>query len=703
MGVFMKIKIRSVLVIFNAAFIILTAAVVLFLYAQSTRSSVYSISEKYMATVLSSVKDSCQAFFSSVEEGNRDIAIHYWTKSLQSAMSDGDTDFEYFKRIAESDNGFQMVYFADTIGGMTMARRVPDNTISKRIVRNDGEYIYENFYHQNQEFNISFPSTVKTADEGYDPRKRSWYKAAIEKRGLVWTDIYAFATGGQIGYSCSMPVYTPDAALVGVACIDVSIEGLSHFLSRFNLTPNSRLFILDNQSQIVAEPIKEGEPLDRLFKADENGIPTKNLKKVTEDDEILKASYEQFSNEKSGIHNFSIGRKKYFSLYETLSTEAGLKVQLGLVLPDEDVMGLVYKNNIKILTIIAIFILIAILISFLIARIIARPMDSLSREMEKIKNFNYDSEKTIPTSISEIGGMVSSFDSMKTGLNNFQKYVPTKLVNQLIAGGELATVGGQKKELTIFFSDIKNFTNISESMDPEELVMQMNDYFSAVSNTIIDNEGTLDKYIGDAVMAFWGAPADNPNHAECACRSALVCQELIFNLSHKWRVEGKPVFTTRIGIHTGNAVVGNMGYEKRINYTVIGDSVNLASRLEGINKFYGTKIIISQDTYKQVKDKFHTRMLDRITVKGKSHPVHIYELLAENGKLNKSRVAYYRLYEEGLKCYFAQNWNKAIAYFKKMLSAKEEKSAALMLERCEEFKKNPPPKDWNGVHEFLQK
>ncbi len=698
----MKIKIRTLLVVFNAAFIILTAAVVLVLYAHTTSSSVYAISEKYMTELLSSVKNSSDTFFSSVESGNRDIAVHYWQNSLRGAMAEGGTDFNYFRQIAQSNSGFQMVYFADTVGGMTMALAMADGSISKRIVTNDGEFIYENFTHENQEYNVTSPNTIKPADQGYDPRKRGWYKNAMQNKKLSWTDIYIFNTGNQPGYSCSMPIYNPDGSLVGVSCIDVSVAGLSRFLSRFALTPNAKLFILDNKNQIVASPISESQPLDELFMRDENGNITNSLKKITEGDEALKASFDT-ARDGGKVKAFKVGRKKYFALYDTLTTEADLKIQFGLVIPDEDLMGLVYKNNFRIISIIVVFILIAILISFLIAKIIAKPMDSLSQEMEKIKNFKYDSDKAIPTSIEEIGGMVSSFDSMKMGLNNFQKYVPTKLVNQLIAGGELATVGGQKKELTLFFSDIQNFTNISESVDPEDLVIQMNDYFSAISNTIIDNDGTLDKYIGDAVMAFWGAPAENPNHAECACRSALICQELIFNLCHKWRVEGKPVFMTRMGIHTGPAVVGNMGYEKRINYTAIGDSVNLASRLEGINKFYGTKITISQDTYKQVNGKFHTRMLDRITVKGKSQPVHIFELLAENGKLNKNALKFYQVYEAGLKCYFAQDWDKAIACFKKMLSLKEDKPASLMLERCEEFKKNPPPEDWNGVHEFAQK
>ncbi len=702
----MKIKIRHALILFNSGFIILTAAVIILLYSKSTKFSVYSICEKYMNEVLSSVKNSSRTFFGSVEAHNRNIAVHYWEDSLRSSMESGDTSFQYFKQIAESDDGFEMVYFADTRGNMVMARRMPDSTISKRVVRNDGEFIYENFYHVNQEFNNSFPSSVKPADEGYDPRRRAWYKTAVENRRLSWTDVYFFATGNQPGFSCSMPVFRADGSLIGVSCIDVTVGGLSHFLKRFSLTPNARLFILDGYGQIVAEPIAESESLDSLFVTGDGdgGAAVKTLRNIADGDGVLRASYQYFTENPDGaLRSFYSGGNKFFSLYDTLTTTAGLTLQFGLVIPDNDVMGIVYRNNLRILLIALCFIAAAIAISIAISRVIAGPMNALSEEMDKIKTFSQSDSSAISSAIDEISGMVSSFVSMKKGLTNFQKYVPSKLVNELIESNQLATVGGQKKELTVFFSDVENFTNISESMEPEELVTQMNDYFSAISNTILENEGTLDKYIGDSVMAFWGAPVENPNHAAAACRSALICQELIFNLCHKWSREGKPVFKTRIGIHTDNVVVGNVGYEKRINYTVLGDGVNLASRLEGINKFYGTQIVISQNTFRQVHEKFHTRMLDRITVKGKSQPVHIFELLAERGKLNKKELSSYKLYEDGLNCYFAQNWDDAIDFFQQVLAEKDDSPSKIMIARCLAFKESPPPSMWNGVHEFTKK
>ena len=703
----MKLKIRHALVIFNSLSIILTAVVIILLYMKSTRFSVYQICEKYMNEVLNSVKNSSESFFGSVESQNRDIAVHYWRNELMTAMEDEDTAFDYFRQIAQENEDLEMVYFADPSGGMVMARRMPDGTISKRVVKNDGEYVYEDFYHVNQMYNSTFPSSVKPDAEGYNPTRRAWYKAAIERKDISWTDVYFFATGNQPGFSCSMPVYRADGSLIGVSCIDVAVGGLSHFLSRFSLTPNAKLFILDKQGQIVAEPIETLDSLDTLFvvETDEKGdVTSRILRKISDAQDAMKTSYKLYKTHSDHqIDSFVSGGAKYLSLYQDFKTSGGLEISFGLIIPDKDVMGVVYKINLHIFLIAACFVILAIMLSVYISNVIAKPLNILSLEMDKIMTFSASNEPHVVTSIHEINGMINSFESMKKGLTNFQKYVPSELVNELIATNQLATVGGEKKNLSVFFSDIENFTSISESMDPVELVKQMNDYFSAISNTIIENSGTLDKYIGDAVMAFWGAPLDNKDHAICACKSAIICQELIFNLCHKWSREGKPIFRTRIGIHSGPVIVGNMGYEKRINYTVIGDGVNLASRLEGINKFYGTQIVISQDTYKLVSDKFHTRMLDRITVKGKTHPVHIYELLSEKGKLNRELVDFYALYENALTSYFSSEWDAAIRKFTTALSIKEDEPSRIMLDRCQEFKKNPPPQMWNGVHEFTKK
>ncbi|NTW50114.1 MAG: adenylate/guanylate cyclase domain-containing protein [Chlorobiales bacterium] len=211
--------------------------------------------------------------------------------------------------------------------------------------------------------------------------------------------------------------------------------------------------------------------------------------------------------------------------------------------------------------------------------------------------------------------------------NFFNVYVNRELVDQLIENPEQFRLGGEKRELTVLFSDIKGFTNISETMDPADLVILLNEYLGAMTEIVFKYGGTLDKYIGDAVMAFWGAPVPEEDHAKLCCWAALEMQEKLAELREKWKKEGRPDIYARIGINTGAMIVGNMGSESRFNYTVMGDAVNLAARLEPANKAFGTSIIVSEFTNEQVQDYCRTRELATITVQGKQKPIKIYELV----------------------------------------------------------------------------
>jgi len=210
----------------------------------------------------------------------------------------------------------------------------------------------------------------------------------------------------------------------------------------------------------------------------------------------------------------------------------------------------------------------------------------------------------------------------------FGKYVSPVVIDNLIKNPDKINLGGEKRNITIFFSDIRGFTSISEKLEPEELVHLLNDYLTEMTSIIIKSQGLVDKFMGDAIMAFWGAPLDQPDHAEMACLSSLEMMDKLRELQKKWKKEGIPSFDIGIGINSGDAIVGNMGSSNRFDYTAMGDNVNLASRLEDLNKTYGTNIIISENTYKIVKDKFKTKKLDTVKVKGKEKSIVIYELLS---------------------------------------------------------------------------
>jgi adenylate cyclase len=263
--------------------------------------------------------------------------------------------------------------------------------------------------------------------------------------------------------------------------------------------------------------------------------------------------------------------------------------------------------------------------------------------------------------------------------------------------------GGEMKDLTVMFSDIRGFTTISEGLSPDELVRLLNEYLGAMTDIIFKNLGTLDKYIGDAIMAFWGSPYPQADHAYCACKCALEMSRALAKLNVKWKQEDRPPIAIGIGLNTGPVNVGNMGSDKRLAWTVMGDNVNLASRLEGITKEYQIQIVISEGTYRDVADKFVCRELDKIKVKGKNQPVNIYELLgvaAEKSQFQSLIGAF----ETAMVAYRSQNWREAAGRFGELLNSyPDDGPTRVFLQRALEYLENAPESDWDGVYVMKSK
>ncbi|MFQ5621130.1 MAG: CHASE2 domain-containing protein [Candidatus Nanoarchaeia archaeon] len=308
--------------------------------------------------------------------------------------------------------------------------------------------------------------------------------------------------------------------------------------------------------------------------------------------------------------------------------------------------------------------------------------------------------------VTYIAGILYSYFSerkeKKKLRTTLHKYVSRAVVDEVMKNPDKLKLGGERREITIFFSDVRGFTTISEKLSPEKLVHLLNEYLSAMTDIILEHEGVVDKYIGDAIMAFWGAPLKQPNHAELAASTTLDMLKKLNILQKQWEREGFPVLNIGCGLNTGPAVIGNMGSYKRFDYTAMGDSINLGARLEGITKQYGVECIISKSTKKQLKN-FVVRELDCIIVKGKKEPIKIFELVCRKTELTDDLYEFIAHYETGLNYYITQKWDQAIDEFKKANKLKKDYASEVFIERCKTFKKSPPPKDWNGVWEFKTK
>jgi adenylate cyclase len=282
-------------------------------------------------------------------------------------------------------------------------------------------------------------------------------------------------------------------------------------------------------------------------------------------------------------------------------------------------------------------------------------------------------------------------------------YVSPKLVSQIIEDPSMLKLGGAKREISIFFSDLVGFTSLTEKNEAQALVKLLNEYTTLMEEVITSLDGTVDKYIGDAVMAFWGAPVDQPDHAYFACSAALESLRRLDLFRDDLMRRGFPGINMRIGVNTGTAIVGNMGSERRFDYTAIGDPVNEASRLEGINKAYGTRIIVAEPTWAMVSDRMFGRMVDFMKVKGKEIPSRIYEVMAHGGMETQTHRTVKAVYEKAFSAYQSRRWDEAISLAEGLVAEYSDGPSKTLVKRAKGYAANPPPQDWDGSFAHMDK
>ncbi len=428
----------------------------------------------------------------------------------------------------------------------------------------------------------------------------------------------------------------------------------------------------------------------------------------------------------SKISHFSHDGNKYMTSYLALPVPTPLKI--GVIASHQVFTGNTSYTLMIAIVLCVLMLMLLILLDYRLLSMVTAPLQHLASDMEKVRHF----EITTATSnskanvkrnyLKEIDAMTNAYENMKNGLLSFKKFVPSDVVAQLVKEGKEAGIGGEERELTLFFSDIINFSIISELTPTMEMLAQLRQYLNLFSNIIEKNDGTLDKYMGDSIMAFWGASQkpssiaaitedgtvyydDNAdNFATKACLAALHCQEKAKAMNEQFVKADLQPLETRFGIHTGKAIVGNIGSSARLNYTAIGNNVNLASRLEGINKLYNTKILISEDTYRQAKETIFCRLIDRVTIYKKQMAQGIYELVGQKTKISEEDHNFYAMFNKGMKLYFKKEWESAAKIFYYCLKQRSaDGPSQVLIKRCLHYKNSPPSKNWNGVYSIAAK
>lgn len=543
----------------------------------------------------------------------------------------------------------------------------------------------------------------------YDHKIAEWYLKARQNREFFWSNVEIFPLERKPGITAAQPLYTgygnspSKGEFFGVVGADIHIEDISEFLQQTNLGKRGIVFIVDaDGGELIAHPDKT-----KTTKMEGDEVKVQLVDDLK--DKKLVTAFQDHQLHGRDKFSFDFQGTEYFALFAPFPKDFGKKWKVGIVAPSDVFLGEAKRIQQETILISIVIFIISIIFIIILSRNISRPIVLLAKEANKIQNFDLDHGKEIHSNITEIKLLNNSISTMRSSLQAFGKFVPKGIVRKLTQRGLDVKIGGRLKPITLLFTDIAGFTAVSETYPPEKLMLHLSEYFEEMTTIIQKHTGTIDKYIGDAIMAFWGAPFVDKKHVLKACIAALECEMKLKGLNRKWRSENKPELRTRFGLHTGETIVGNVGSSDRVNYTAIGDAVNLAARLEGTNKMYHTTIIASAEVYEAVHKDCLFRPLDVVAVKGKQQGNLIYELVGlKKGDPNlfpsKQQTQYTKLFTQGFKVYLEQRWDEAIDNFQALIdNFGHDPVCDMYLKRCKEFKKNPPPKNWDGVIKLTKK
>jgi adenylate cyclase len=334
------------------------------------------------------------------------------------------------------------------------------------------------------------------------------------------------------------------------------------------------------------------------------------------------------------------------------------------------------------------------------ARRIARPLTELESAAENIAQLDLTRPVDVSSRIREIASLGQSFGTMQNALGQIAKFVPKAVVQQLIRSRTRMDVGGERRELSFMFSDVRDFTPMAEALPAEELMSRMSTYLETLVREILAQGGTVDKYVGDAIFAFWNAPVRQENHVVLACEAALACQRASNTLNAALERQGKQPWYTRFSVHVGEAVVGNVGSSDRLDYTAIGNAVNMASRLEGLNKHYGTQILVSDAVVARAGDRFLFRPLDRVLPKGATQPVAVFELISRRDAAGAEIAERCRKWTTVCEMYQSGDWAGARAGAEDICACDAGDTVAAAFKTRMASLPLAPPADWDGTTHF---
>jgi len=513
----------------------------------------------------------------------------------------------------------------------------------------------------------------------------------------LWTDLHYSELDShlpeaqrRVGVSVMKTVEDGQGAFAGVLRVGLLTRKVDELIARENAAnAPHRIFLCDNEGRLVTRGVA-GDDLEEQA------------------DEALRVAGEGLSPEIAmALRHPALGRirpghledsgqllaagERYLVAFRGLAQTQGWRV--GIVVPESAYLGGLIATRNRLLAVSGALLAAALLAGGLTLRGVRRGLGEIVAAAQRMASFDFAPLAT-RSSFGDVQAVMSSVELAKTALRAMSKYVPVDLVRHLYQTKREPVLGGELIQVSLLFTDIEDFTRLSEALPPNELARLLGLYLEAMTRAIHAAEGVIDKYIGDAVMAVWNAAAPCQDHALKACRAVLACQDATRALFASPEWEGHAPLLTRFGLHTDRVMVGHFGAPDRMSFTALGDGVNLASRLESLNKQYGTRVLASEAVYQEAKSAYDFRLLDRVAVKGKTQGVRVYELLGPAHEPTTNLKAA-QVYEQALAAYWARDFEAALAL---LAENQDDPPSAILAARCRRLELDPPDAGWDGIY-----
>ena len=532
----------------------------------------------------------------------------------------------------------------------------------------------------------------------YDARVRPWFKKGLTARETPrWTEPYLFVPENKPGISLTQRLEL-DGKEAGVMTVDFRLDFLSRGLRELDQGYGTEGVIFDSAGFVV------GHSEEGMLAGADGDIATL----IGHKDPALRAvaGLDLAAVTERVVFQTNVDDETYaVAVHPPPAASADtLPWWTAVIIPQQALLRDVREQALWGVLVAFAFLALAGLTSIALSRRITHSFYGFYAEMERVGRLELKPWKREPTRIAEIERLGEQLESLKAGLESFSRYVPIDLVRTLLADGQQAEVGGETREVSVFFSDIANFTTTVERTPPAAFLPALSAYLNEATTAISDAKGNVVSFMGDGLMAVFGAPVARDCHAADACRAALEARDRSRAMVLRAEQENAPVFPTRYGINTGPALVGNIGATERFDYSAIGDTTNTAARLEGLNKQYGTEILVGPNTRGQASDDFVFRRIDRVRMKGKRVPLVVYELFGARATVSDEELGAIATYEAALESYWARDFEAARSQFEACAEALDgDAPSATMVAMCARFLAEPPPEDWDGTRDVLVK